>query len=115
MAGSETASSSPVRSVIAPRRAGTTILRLLLRGGGAAQRVGLDDPEPHGLGGGDAEPEEEQGEDESDAALDQAHLGRGGCGGRAGGGVVVGAVVATGGAAVATGAAAVGDGCGRGR
>ncbi len=85
-------------------------LRLLLGRGGAAQGVGLDDAEPHGPGGRERQPDEEEGEDESDAALDQAHQGVAETPPPV---AVVGAVVAAG-AAVTTGAAAVGDGRGDG-
>ena len=55
----------------APR--GDLDVRLLLGDRGALERPGLDDAEPGGLGRADREREQEDGEEEADAALDQLH------------------------------------------
>ena len=45
----------------------------LLRGRGAPERVGLDEPEPAGAAAGEQQHGEEDGEEEPDASLDDAH------------------------------------------
>ena len=51
IAGWETASSMPLRSVIAPRRAGTTRSASCWVAAALLERAGLDDAEPGGLAG----------------------------------------------------------------
>ena len=68
-----TASSVPLQSVIAPRRAGCEQVGLLLGGRGLLERARLDDAEPGGAGSADDEQAQEDREEQPDPALDQLH------------------------------------------
>ena len=73
IAGCETASSSPLRSVIAPRRAGTVSVAFCCVAAAPRSASALTTPSHSALPAGEAEADEEEREDEPDASLDQAH------------------------------------------
>ena len=73
VAGWETASSIPLRSVIAPRRAGTMTCAVCWVAAALRSASALHDAEPAGAQAGEGEHAQEDREEEADPPLDQPH------------------------------------------